>query len=332
MSSQASSVPPAQESPRGALLSLLLQGKWDAADVAEAQRLVDQIKDPNNHWLDILRSASSADGLTWSKDGNLIRSHATHPEAALFPDGTTGLYFVDTDLDGLVRHLRVGDYDIRTTGMAGANFGLRCMMSTDGRSFTEESGFRIEGLRGLAINAPTVAVLADGRYRLYFIARNPGSQGWPTGRDAPRQLQSAVSSDGLRWEMEPGSRLEQPEGVVRVRPQPDGSYRAFAHRGHTFLSEDGGLTFQEEHPPIDLPVLNPSPVETSGGGWRMYYGVLGDNYGKVPNRTGGRITSAVSSDGRSWQHEPGYRLTVAFQPAALALPDRSVKLYYVGDE
>ena len=301
--------------------------------MAEAQRLVDQMKlNQIGYWRDELYSATSTDGLSFHKDGNLIRRHASHQEAILFPDGQIRMYFVDADLDDLVQRLRVGDYDVRLTGMAGALAGFRCLVATDrqGRSFEEEPGFRIEGLRDVFIVAPTVTPLADGRYRLYFIARVTGTQMWAAGRDAPRQLQSAVSADGLRWQLEPGSRWDQPEGVVRVRPQPDGSFRAFAHFGRTAVSTDGGLTFVEEHPPIDVDTRNPSPVETRDERWRMYYGVLGDNYPHEANRIGGRIASAISEDFQHWRPESGYRLTRGFHPSALALPNGTVMLYYSG--
>jgi hypothetical protein len=99
-------------------------------------------------------------------------------------------------------------------------------VSSDGLDFTPEPGIRLApdpavaqmSLRALA---PSVATLADGRWRMYFEAREPA--------DLPTAIMSAISDDQLHWTIEPGIRFEAPGGVGAPRyvALPDGRGRLY---------------------------------------------------------------------------------------------------------
>lgn len=87
-------------------------------------------------------------------------------------------------------------------------------VSGNGLDFTAEPGIRLApdpavpqmSLRALA---PSVAALADGRWRMYFEARGPA--------DLPTAIMSAVSDDQLLWTVEPGIRFSAPGGIGAPR-------------------------------------------------------------------------------------------------------------------
>lgn len=165
-------------------------------------------------------------------------------------------------------------------------------VSGDGVRFAVESGARLTG------TGPHTRIvrLADGRYRLYF---NVTSAGGPDG--VPRELGigSAISSDGLRFTVEPG---------LRVGAAPAG------------VSAPATLS------PGDV-------VRLRDGGYRMYFSSL-----SVPLVRERRevVKSATSRDGFTWTIDPGVRIGPgahalsgsAEHPSALVRADGSVVLVY----
>ncbi|MFN8532905.1 MAG: hypothetical protein U0556_05115 [Dehalococcoidia bacterium] len=311
------------------LFRLAKQVRWTGADIAEARRLIKPLKDPRDHWGDEIWTAVSDDGIIWHKEHRRVVENANKHEVIQLPDGRVLLYYIDIDLERLVAEMEAGTYDLTAGGLAGADYGIRCMVSDDGLTFRQEPAFRLTGLIIYGIFAPTVAPLGGGRLRMWMVIRAPGRVDWPEGKAVPRALFSATSTDGVRWTMERGVRWQNPPGVVRVRRWPDGTMHAFGHSGEGATSLDDGLTFEEWHPPIPVPTINPCPVPVPGG-IRLFYGVLGEGFPETPNRIGGRVASSFSADGGTWQEEPGYRLTEAFQPAVIALPGGGYRMYYVG--
>ena len=133
--------------------------------------------------------------------------------------------------------------------------------------------------------------LPDGRYRMYFS----------TSMDSPQTgIGSAISSDGLNFEEEPGLRISIEQAGVDPRPAlsvgeivqtPDGRYRMY------FSS----MAFQERDPERDVEV----------------------------------IKSAVSSDLLTWEVEEGDRIGgesplpgSGEHPSAIVNSDGSVTLFY----
>jgi len=135
---------------------------------------------------------------------------------------------------------------------------------------------------------PYVLKLKDGRYRMYYC-----------GMSAPGIL-SAISSDGLEFTKESGTRLSPVGGNESI-------------------------------------VCDPTLVDLPDGRVRMYY-KGGTGGGGGPSESIHKIYSAVSNDGLNFQREGlvvdseisgdgGF----ASVPAAIRLPDSRVRLYYVSN-
>jgi hypothetical protein len=105
-------------------------------------------------------------------------------------------------------------------GPQSAENSIRSALSSDGLTWHVEADTRFQ-LRGQNISAPRIQCLDDGRYRLYCSERGRG-------------IISAVSHDGLTFELEPGVRIA-PEGpfdrLTAFAPEilrlPDGGYRMY---------------------------------------------------------------------------------------------------------
>jgi hypothetical protein len=160
-----------------------------------------------------------------------------------------------------------------------------------------------------------VVRLPDGKYRLYGASANIQLPG------AYRAIVSWISQDGVTFEPEPGFRLVSPGGFLpHVMTLPDGHYRMYytdqsvtvglagARAIQSAISSDG-LNFVTEAGDR-LAYLN-NEYESDGikgavvlalkdGTYRMYYGAIKDNVG--------RVLSAVSSDGLNWVREQGVRI------------------------
>lgn len=142
------------------------------------------------------------------------------------------------------------------------------------------------------VSDPFVLPLAGGGYRLYYKAYRPGWRGC---------LFSAASADGREWERE----------GIRLMPGPPGA-------------------------PDSARTCFPWIVPGAGGRLGLYYGGSSD-----PEPFGVfRILSATSGDGMAWRKEGGVRVERgaegapdgggALMPAVYRLPDRSLRMYYVG--
>jgi hypothetical protein len=102
-------------------------------------------------------------------------------------------------------------------------------VSENGLAFQVEPGIRVApqpdvphaSLRALA---PSVARLADGRWRMYYEARGTA--------DRPTVIASAISSDQVNWTIEEGIRLQSPGGVSapRIVPLSEGRSRLYCCR------------------------------------------------------------------------------------------------------
>ncbi len=98
--------------------------------------------------------------------------------------------------------------------------------SVDGLNFTVDAGIRIApdpaiAQMSLRVLAPSVTPLRDGGWRMYVEARGPATM--------PTAILSAISSDQLEWQVEPGDRFAAPGGVgaPRFLPLPDGKGRLY---------------------------------------------------------------------------------------------------------
>ncbi|MBZ9572280.1 hypothetical protein KJA15_03045 [Patescibacteria group bacterium] len=147
-----------------------------------------------------------------------------------------------------------------------------------------------------------VVKLPDGRYRMYY-GLDP--------RTYPENINivSAISSDGLNWTSEPGTRL--PEGFNYAMPSvielPDGRFRMYYNSGgiQSAISNDG-LNFQVEGLRLVTDLVGPTVIRLDDGRYRMYLQDCDEPAPPTPPVC--RIKSAISSDGLSWGIEPGIRI------------------------
>lgn len=141
------------------------------------------------------------------------------------------------------------------------------------------------------VQAPCVVRLDSGGYRLFYTAVGPAKP-FP---DCQGYLLSAVSDDGLEFEVEPG---------IRLAPRPD-------------------------VPHTSLRILAPSLTRCADDRWRMYFESRG------PADLPTVICSAVSTDLLHWEHEEGIRLQSPGGlggPRYLALSDGGGRLYCCNTE
>ncbi len=194
----------------------------------------------------------------------------------------------------------------------------------------KEDGPRVEGTRDIdqsKVQAPGVVALPDGGYRLYYTAVGPGKpfaacQGY---------ILSAVSEDGLNFDVEPGIRMAPDPAIEHgslrylaptVKQLPDGRWRMyFESRGTadvppviaSAISSDGVDWELEEGARVHGfdGIGAPRYVPLSDGRVRIY--CFASEYGEGGRMGGGvrisqSVISAVSTDGLNFEFEPGYRM------------------------
>ena len=136
-------------------------------------------------------------------------------------------------------------------------------VSEGGRRFKIEEGVRVDG------GHPAVMRLKGGRVRIYFS---------PFGEPG---LRSAISSDGLDFEVEPGLRLKP---AKQGAPDSEGS-------------------------------IHPSAVRLGDGRTRIYYDAVGESEGAFDLGWNG-VMSATSDDGLRFTRDRGMRLVADDLPDA----------------
>lgn len=170
-------------------------------------------------WQDSVYVTTSSDGLSWS-EGVLLAERASVPEVIYTSQGVYWAYWVDfTDASG------PGTEDI---GVA---------RSADGVNWEKLGLVTFTNLGNLTPVDPDVMELPDGRLRMYFYNI--------TGAPGQNTIYSAVSSDGIHYEVEEGARLTA-DGIVdpNVIRLPSGRYRMYLnHQDIISASSDDGLTF-----------------------------------------------------------------------------------------
>ena len=162
------------------------------------------------------------------------------------------------------------------------------------KHWRREEGARVQGSRPLdsaKLQAPCIVRIPGGGYRLFYTAVGP---------DKPYPLcqgyvLSAVSKDGVDFEVEPG---------IRLAPHPD-------------------------LPHLSRRIIAPTVVQCDSGTWRMYFEARG------PATEPTVIRSAVSTDMLQWEHENSIRLQGfdgLGGPRYLPLPEGGGRLYCFASE
>lgn len=230
----------------------------------------------------MVASATSLDGLNWTRDEGIRLSSASVPAAINDTDQRVLLYYV------------------RPAEQPGKPETVACAISTDGLSFQPDPAFQIEGLSKLKAADPSIVRDPDGRFRLYYLASDhPGD---PAQGPNPHAIHLAFSEDGVRFR-EFGPVFEYPDLVdpdVFLFQNQWWMY-AFAGGRTIIARSDDGLRFDYAGT-LPLPGWGTTaPVLLPDGRLRLY---AFDQ--RTP--TGNVVRSFLSSDGINWTPEESDRL------------------------
>lgn len=247
----------------------------------------------NGPWKHRIKSASSPDGLRWTRNNGIIADQASVPDAIVDKEGNVRVYYVDWKNQGVTAAIQQNDgweyYRVKL----------------------QPAGF-FEG-------ADPDVVMVDGTYRIYYTKfESPGSQMASIGM--------ASSADGIEFE-NPQIVYPREEGVT----DPDvfrtaGEWVMYLSHGpqNVLTTSADGLEFEKEgEDPLAGSVSNTIAVP---GGYRMYYH-------KSDTRGGASVYSRFSEDGQNWEEEglrlsPTNEEGSVESPAVVQLPDGSYRMFY----
>ena len=197
---------------------------------------------------------------------------------------------------------------------------------------------------------PNVTRLRDGRFRMYYSALIYGDRGFD---DSTAVIKSAISSDAVHWDKEPGNRLEpfSPDATLRVLcpdviPHPDGGYRMYFEgsrldqpsRVMSARSNDGLHWTPEPGVRIGDDVYaygSPRGVYDDESRTRLY--VHRAPYARHADIQR-RIVSAISNDGVNFTIESHTGIAqegeleslTVYAPEVIRLPNGNYRMYYAG--
>lgn len=223
---------------------------------------------------------------------------------------------------------------------------IKSALSTDGKTWTVESGYRLQGSsdttdREYVVSGPSLVRLPDGRWRMYYQSSPQIEQGKPPAF----HVRSAISNDGLTFTRE-GVRID-------ISPYTTATGLSLAGHGAYVIASDGtyvgifSANVASNTTPSDL-VMATSKDGLAWSGFKRLYQkwhdpvVLKTNKGYIIYAT--YLTEkqgmAVSTDGLTWpgqmtditmQDEQGNRLTESNSGVGdiggVVLPDGSIRLY-----
>lgn len=251
-------------------------------------------------------------GWTYTDDDVNLGIAGVSPGSILLPDGDVRLYVTSTNGLGVYRSsdglhftkeatlfIPGTDYTVirRSDGKYYAYFrqstggvnGVYVRTSSDGLNWSAATP---TGISGPYISVPSAKVLLDGRVRLVY----PDSVG---GGPRDPGIKSAISNDGMTFQVEPGTRLAQ---------GPNGNQQG----------------------PSNPFFADPEMVLTSNGDWLILLAV-------PPESGHATIYYAASPDGLTWTPNTTAPLidngagTSVFDPTAVPLGDGSYRIYYAAD-
>ena len=216
-------------------------------------------------------SATSEDGINWTKEAGTRKTFATFPSVIKLADGTWRLYFQNAGV-------------------------IKSAVSSDGLSWKDEAGTRVDAVNSLGLNfdnvaAPSVERLSDGTYLLVYRGTINQAYSDQVPNKSTQLFLWATSKDGLTFEKKGlaiDSRNSTLQGLAdgpEIVPKwDDGSVKLFfwGYAG-VYESTFAGSKFSEpkltysgqsdssqkmfpENPPGD-----PTLIKINGT-WNMYYG------------------------------------------------------------
>lgn len=227
-------------------------------------------------WFHEVHSASSRDGLSWTRDAGVRLKHASVPCAVVAHDRVF-LYFVDAG---------AGPDKLESASVA---------TSTDGIHFTKQP-LDILGMTTRKSLDPSIVVDGDGKFWLYYYGCNgsPEAQG-------PHEIHVASSQDGIRF---------QERGVVYRRASlvdPDVFFfkdrwfmYVFGREGTEVATSEDGFEFTHQGPLSVQGWGTVAPVRLDRNTLRLYAF-------DQRRRAGNTVASFTSHDGRAWTREDGVR-------------------------
>jgi hypothetical protein len=229
-----------------------------------------------------VHSATSKDGLTWTRDEGIRISRASVPCAINDNDKRVLVYFV------------------QPPDQPGKPETVACAISTDGTRFEQARGFHIEGLSTLKAVDPSILKDDTEKFRLYYLASN--HRGDPAMGPNPHAIHLALSNDGIHFR-ETGSVFERDDLVDPdvFRFNKEWFMYVFARHATLIARSADGNRFRYETE-LSLPGWGTTaPLALAGGRLRLY---------AFDQRThsGNTVRSFISTDGVNWTAEPGERL------------------------
>ncbi len=282
------------------------QGKGDPPEFAQP--------DEDGPWNHRVESASSQDGITFTKDSFVLSDQASVPDAILDKNGRIRVYYVDWK-----------------------NGGISVAIQQDGSSYKYYK-VKISNLKTGKDDSnwvdPDVVVLSNGKYRLYGVTFDqkggpgdpgqPGPPGDPGGdpgkMESDNQILSAISEDGVNFEVEEGVRFKAAQLTDSDIVKTSDGWHMFFSVGPDLVSltSKDGLKFTDQSDVL----LGGSVGSTLAFDdfYRLYY--------HMGTQDGLKIFSAVSTDLINWEQEDGVRLEDGGDPSPVRLSDGTYKMFY----
>jgi hypothetical protein len=146
-------------------------------------------------------SATSTDGLAFTRDSGVRATNGGMPGALLLPDNRVRLFL---------------------NGAKAGQQGIFSMISADGLAFMDEGGLRIPSpAEGMVADDAQPIRLADGTYLMLYQLHDAKYEGKGLDPWTFTELHLATSTDGLNWT--PDSRIIGYGGTSCVVEMPDGA-------------------------------------------------------------------------------------------------------------
>lgn len=246
----------------------------------------DVFLDANGPYYHKVYKAESSDGLNFTKVGKVVLDKASVPDVIRMPDGRLFIYAVD--------------------GGFRSKSGLMVARSIDDGETWEQGSLQLKNAEGKTIAGgadPETILLADGKLQLFYVVfpeKKPplDAQGQPMATGEKIKIKSATSTDGINFIEESGSRYESTDiitdpDIVKI----NNTWYMYLSLGPKLIaiSATDGLNYQLGKTIRDQGSVSKT-VAIGEGKYRQFFCNNG-------------IESAVSSDGLTWQDEPGKRLT-----------------------
>lgn len=247
------------------------------------------------------RITGAVEGKQGQAQATIVRSTQWVLDGTILNNATIGASGSIANTSAL--RLKDGKYRLFIPFLPGSPGGMVSLISTDGVSFTKESGIRLElplqltGNVRASFGMPNIVRLDDGRAKMFMNLISSSDSSVKPG------IYSFTSSDeGLTWSIDSGIRVDM------------------AATGLTFMTCCG-------------------IVKIRTGGWRMYFS---DALTSINPQTGfitlldPKIKSAFSTDLTTWTVDAGIRMGPgaasitgnAYHPGGITNNDGSVTLVY----